>query len=484
MKRLNDLILRNKPVSITGNVDINVLGLTFDSREVKKDYVFFAIKGELSDGHNYIEQAIANQATVIVCSKLPEILNHYITYLIYQNTSEALASFAAAFYDYPSEKLKLVGVTGTNGKTTIATLLFKLFRSLNYNVGLLSTITNYINEQQIESTHTTPDSLKINSLLAQMVEANCEYCFIEVSSHSVVQKRIDYLKFAGAIFTNLTHDHLDYHKDFISYRNAKKTFFDNLSESSFALSNCDDKNGAVMLQNTKANKYFYSLQKTADYRATILENTIDGLLLKIENKEVHFMLKGAFNAYNLLAVYAAARLLNQESIEILSTMSTLNPVDGRFDVVKNKKNICAIVDYAHTPDAVNNVLKTVEQIKKINQQLIVVIGAGGNRDKTKRPIMSSIAAKYADKLILTSDNPRNEDPLVILDEMKKGLSEQELCKTLIISDRKEAIRTACMLAQSNDLLVVVGKGHEKYQEINGVKYYFDDKEIIEEFLKN
>lgn len=483
MKKLKDLIVRFMPVSIIGNTDVNVLGITADSRMLEENFVFVAVVGTLNDGHKFINTAIEKSATVIVCQQLPEIINDNITYLVYNDTTEALAALATAFYDFPSEKIKLVGVTGTNGKTTVASLLYKLFRKLNYKVGLFSTVTNYINDQKIESTHTTPDAVSLNELLANMVEQGCEYCFMEVSSHSVVQKRIAFLTFDGAIFTNLTHDHLDYHKDFISYRNAKKEFFDKLTEDAFAISNYDDVNGTFMLQNTKATKYYYSLRRPAEFKAVLVENTLNGLQMRIDNQEVHFLLRGNFNAYNLLAVYAAAKLLNQDTLEVLSMMSGLNNVDGRFDIIENSKQVCAIVDYAHTPDALENVLKTIIQIRTGNEQLIVVVGAGGDRDKSKRPIMASIAAKHADKLILTSDNPRSEDPSQIINEMKEGLSAIELKNTLVITDRMEAIKTACMLVSANDILLVAGKGHETYQEIKGIKYHFDDKEVLNEFLK-
>lgn len=484
MKKLKDLIVRFTPLSIVGDTDVNVVGITADSRLVDSNFVFVAIVGTANDGHKFINLAVEKSAAVIVCEQLPEILNDKLTYLVYENTSEALAALANAFYDFPSEKLKLVGVTGTNGKTTVASLLYKLFRKLNYKVGLLSTVANYINEQKIESTHTTPDAVSLNELLANMVDQGCEYCFMEVSSHSVVQKRIAFLSFDGAIFTNLTHDHLDYHKDFISYRNAKKEFFDNLSNDAFAISNFDDSNGSFMLQNTKATKYYYSLRRPAEFKAVLVENTINGLQMRIDNQEVHFLLRGNFNAYNLLSVYAAAKLLNQDAFEVLSMMSGLNTVDGRFDILENPKQVCAIVDYAHTPDALENVLKTIMQIRTGNEQLIVVVGAGGDRDKSKRPIMASIAAKHADKLILTSDNPRSEEPSEIINEMKEGLNDFELKNTLVITDRKEAIKTACMFASANDILLVAGKGHETYQEIKGIKYHFDDKEVLNEFLKS
>lgn len=483
MKKLSDLILRFKPQFIVGDTDIDVSGITADSRLIKKGFVFVAVVGTANDGHKFIDIAIKSQATIIVCQNLPENINSDITYLVFEDTAMALAALATAYYNFPSEKIKLVGVTGTNGKTTIASLLYKLFNKLNYKTGLLSTVANYIDNERIDSTHTTPDAVSLNELLAKMVEKGCEYCFMEVSSHSVVQQRIAFLDFDGAIFTNLTHDHLDYHKDFVSYRNAKKLFFDNLKNDAFAISNYDDANGTYMLQNTKATKYYYSLRRPAEFKAILIENSINGLQLRIDNQEVHFLLRGNFNAYNLLAVYAASKLLNQDSLEVLSLMSGLSTVDGRFDIVENEKQVCAIVDYAHTPDALENVLKTILQIKTGNEQLIVVVGAGGDRDKTKRPIMASIAAKYADKLILTSDNPRTEDPNVIIDEMKKGLDEYEIRNTLVINDRREAIKTACMLSISKDIILVAGKGHETYQEINGVKHHFDDKEELIKFLK-
>jgi len=477
-----EILLRGIQITkVVGNTDIYIDEIFFDTRLISKNDVFVAIVGNQFDGHNFIDKAIENGAKAIVCEILPENFKLDVAYIQTGNSSKALGILASNYYEKPSQKLILVGVTGTNGKTTTATLLYNLFENLNFKSGLLSTITNYIHKKEISSTHTTPDSLTINQLLAQMVEEGCEYCFMEVSSHSVVQERIAGLTFSGGIFTNLTHDHLDYHKTFAEYLKAKKLFFDNLPKTAFAITNLDDKNGEVMLQNTNAQKFSYALKSIADFNCKIYENHFDGTLLSINNQElwVHFV--GNFNAYNLLAVYSTAKLLNIPEIEILTVLSNLTPVAGRFDTV-NINEITAIVDYAHTPDALQNVLKSIIDIKQSTQNIITVVGAGGDRDKTKRPVMAKIAANYSSKVILTSDNPRSEKPEDIINEMYKGVDNTEFAKVVKITDRKEAIRTACLLANKGDIILIAGKGHETYQETNGIKIHFDDKEIVTEIL--
>ncbi|WP_316817484.1 UDP-N-acetylmuramoyl-L-alanyl-D-glutamate--2,6-diaminopimelate ligase [Pedobacter nyackensis] len=467
--------------NLVGQTNREVGVLTFDSRQVSKDAVFFAIKGTLSDGHTYIDGVINAGVSVVVCEEVPQGLVGGVTYIQVANSSVALGRMAANFYGNPSSKLQLVGITGTNGKTTIATLLFKLFRELGYKVGLISTVENHINDRVIPATHTTPNPLALNSLLQDMVDAGCDYCFMEVSSHSVVQHRIEGLSFVGGVFSNITHDHLDFHKTFDNYIKAKKAFFDVLPASAFALTNLDDKNGMVMLQNTKASKKTYALKQLADYKAKIVENSFNGLHLEINHADVFFKLVGSFNAYNLLAVYGTAMLLDQDELTVLTTLSNLSGAEGRFDYIVSN-GIIGIVDYAHTPDAVQNVLSTVQDIRKGTEQVITIIGCGGDRDKTKRPIMAQVACDWSDKVILTSDNPRTENPQTIIEEMEKGVSPTNRRKTLSITDRREAIKTACHLAKPGDIILLAGKGHEKYQEINGVRYHFDDKEVLLEQL--
>ncbi|MBL7894564.1 MAG: UDP-N-acetylmuramoyl-L-alanyl-D-glutamate--2,6-diaminopimelate ligase [Bacteroidia bacterium] len=483
MKLLSDILYKTRLEEVIGSTHMAISSVTFDSRKVKKDTLFVATRGTATDGHAYIDKAIEAGAVAIVCEDLPETRKENVTYIKVTDSTHALGFIACNYFDNPSAKLKLVGVTGTNGKTTTVTLLFNLFRTLGYNVGLLSTVQNKINNTVIPSTHTTPDALSLNELLSVMVEQGCEYAFMEVSSHAVVQNRIAGIQFTGAIFTNITHDHLDYHKTFDEYIKAKKRFFDNLPEEAFAITNKDDKNGMVMLQNTKAHKYSYSIKNVADYKCKIIENHLNGLLLNINNHEVWVKLIGTFNAYNVLAVFAAAHLLKQDVINILTTLSNLNSVEGRFQYVKSETGIIGIVDYAHTPDALKNVLETIKDIRTGDENVITLVGCGGDRDAAKRPVMANIACQYSNKVILTSDNPRSEDPEEILNQMQAGVDATDFKKTLRISDRREAIKTACTLAQKGDIILIAGKGHEKYQEIKGVKHPFDDLEILKETIK-
>lgn len=479
---LKDILYKVAIEAVKGSTDIEVNKIEFDSRKIVSDDVFVAIKGTVSDGHDFIEKAINIGATVIICETLPSLIVEGITYVQVKDTSAAMAFMAANFYGNPSANLKLVGVTGTNGKTTIASLLYQLFKNAGFKVGLLSTVKILVDDKEYKATHTTPDSLTINHFLNEMTEEGCEYCFMEVSSHGIHQKRTEGLHFVGGIFTNLSHDHLDYHETFAEYRDVKKSFFDNLPKTAFALSNIDDKNGAVMLQNTKAKKLTYALKSYADYCAQILENQLSGLLLKINDQEVWVRLIGSFNAYNLLAIYGTAIQLGLENLEVLRLLSQLESVSGRFQFIVSESNITAIVDYAHTPDALENVLKTIEDIRTKNEQLITVVGCGGDRDTTKRPIMAGIASELSDKAIFTSDNPRSEDPEAIISEMEKGVEPQNYKKTISIVDRKQAIKTACQLAQSGDIILIAGKGHETYQEIQGVRHDFDDMKIVKELL--
>lgn len=483
MKRLKDILYRVSIEAVHGATDVTISKIEFDSRKVESNTAFVAIKGTLSDGHDYIEKAIALGANVIVCEQFPETIVQGITYVQVNDTNEALAYLSANFYDNPSEKIKLVGVTGTNGKTTIASLLYQLFKKAGYKVGLLSTVKIMVDTEEFKATHTTPDSLTLNYYLDQMVQEGCEFCFMEVSSHGIHQKRTAALQFAGGIFTNLSHDHLDYHNTFAEYRDVKKSFFDYLPKSAFAITNSDDKNGVVMLQNTKAKKITYALKSYADYKAQILENQLSGLLLKINDNEVWVKLIGSFNAYNLLAIFGVAVELGIEKVEALRLLSELESVSGRFQFIVSDTKITAIVDYAHTPDALENVLQTIDNIRTKNEQLITVVGCGGDRDKTKRPVMANIAATFSDKAIFTSDNPRTENPEIIIQEMEQGVEPQNFKKTISILDRKQAIKTACQLANPNDIILIAGKGHETYQEINGVKYDFDDLEIVTELLQ-
>lgn len=475
---LSDLLQNISLKRTFGDSETEVTDIQFDSRKVVDGSVFVATRGTATDGHDFIDAAIEKGAKAIICEVQPSDKKDGITYIQVENSSDALGRMASAWYDFPSSKLKLVGVTGTNGKTTIATLLYQLFRELGYKTGLLSTVCNYVNEQAIEATHTTPDSLALNELLAQMVDAQCEYAFMEVSSHSVDQRRIAGLEFDGAIFTNLTRDHIDYHLTFENYLKAKKQFFDELSPEAFALTNADDKNGLVMLQNTKASKYTYSLRGMADFKTKILEHGFDGMLLDMNETEINVSFIGKFNASNLSAVFGAAILLGQDKLEVLRIMSALHSVSGRFETLRAPSGYTAIVDYAHTPDALNNVISTINQILQGNGRLITVVGCGGNRDKGKRPMMAREAVDGSWKAILTSDNPRFEEPQDILNDMIAGLDLMQKTKSLTIVDRREAIKTACALAQTGDVVLVAGKGHEDYQIIQGVKHHFDDREEV------
>jgi UDP-N-acetylmuramoyl-L-alanyl-D-glutamate--2,6-diaminopimelate ligase len=484
MKLLRDILYKTTLLEVNGSTNIAVTSIAFDSRKVAKDCLFVAVRGTAVDGHGFIDKAIASGAIAVVCEELPQTLNEKVTYVRVADSSAALGMMAANYYDHPSESLKLVGVTGTNGKTTTVTLLFKLFRAMGYKAGMFTTVRNMINRDEIPSTHTTPDAVELNRLLRQMVEEGCKYAFMEVSSHAVVQRRITGLHFAGAVFTNITHDHLDYHKTFDAYIKAKKGFFDQLSSDAFALVNKDDSHAGVMVQNTKALKRSFSVRSAADFHCRILENQFAGLHLNIDGTEMWSKLIGSFNASNMLAVYAAATLLGQDKINVLTTLSTLESVEGRFQYLRGENGITAIVDYAHTPDALENVLKTIRDIRGGNESVITVVGCGGDRDKAKRPVMASIACSLSDRVVLTSDNPRSENPDAILQEMKAGVAPQHERAVLSVTDRREAIRTAIALAQSGDIILVAGKGHEKYQEIAGVKHPFDDMQVLRESLKN
>lgn len=462
--------------------EVDIKGINIDSRLVQEGDVFIAVRGTQTDGHQYIAAAEEKGAVAIVCEKTPEKLSPNVAYITFPNVQSIAGKLATAFYGNPSQKLKLVGVTGTNGKTTIATLLYELFRKMGHRCGLLSTVCNYIDSTPYPSTHTTPDAISLNRMLAQMVDAGCEYAFMEVSSHALAQERTGGLEFAGAIFTNLTRDHMDYHETMENYLKAKKSFFDNLPRHAFAITNLDDKNGPVMVQNCRGDIKNYSTRTICDYRARLLETHLDGMLLEFNNREFATLLTGRFNISNLLAIYGAAIELGKDAEEVLRIMSTLKPVSGRFEALHSPEGFSAIVDYAHTPDAIKNVLSTVNDVLRGRGNIITVVGAGGNRDKGKRPLMAAEAAKASDRVILTSDNPRNEEPQDIINDMLAGLSDEMKRKTISIVDRREAIRTACALAQKGDVVVVAGKGHENYQEIQGVRHHFDDKEVINEIF--
>lgn len=483
MIKLKDILYKVSLEAVTGSTDVTVNNIHFDSRKVELNDVFVAIRGTLSDGHEFIEKAIEKGALAVICEEMPENMINGITYVKVSDSQSALAFMAANYYDNPSQNLQLVGVTGTNGKTTIASLLYQLFTKAGFKVGLLSTVQIIVDKESFKATHTTPDSITINKYLKMMNDAGVEYCFMEVSSHGIAQHRTTGLNFAGGIFTNLSHDHLDYHNSFAEYRDVKKRFFDELPASSFALVNIDDKNGRVMVQNTKAKKVTYALKSVADYKAQILENDFSGLLLKVNDQEVWTKLIGHFNAYNVLAIYAASELLGLSTIESLKLISELDAVSGRFQYVISEGKITAIVDYAHTPDALQNVLETINSIRTKNEELITVVGCGGDRDKTKRPIMGHIASALSTKVIFTSDNPRTEDPEVIIEEIEKGVEPQNFKKIMSVTNRKQAIRTACQMAGPKDIILIAGKGHETYQEVNGVRSDFDDLKIVTEFLK-
>ncbi len=483
MKLLKDILFGVGLTAVSGSTNVMVNSLCFDSRKVGLDDVFVAIKGTLTDGHKFIPKAIDSGAICIVCEHMPNQLVNSITYVEVDNGNKALAIMAANYYDNPSKNLKLIGITGTNGKTTVSTLLYELFKKAGFKVGLISTIKIMVDDKEYATTHTTPDVLTINKHLALMNTEGVEFCFMEVSSHGIHQKRTEGLVFEGAIFTNLSHDHLDYHKTFAEYRDTKKLLFDNLSKNAFALTNVDDKNGLVMLQNTKARKFTYALKSYADYRAQILENQFDGQLLKIDDDELWTKLIGHFNAYNVLAIYATADLLGLEKLETLRLLSQLDNVDGRFQYFISKQQITAIVDYAHTPDALKNVLETISTLRTGNENVITVVGCGGDRDKSKRPVMGKIATQMSSKVIFTSDNPRSESPAVIIEQMEVGVEPQNVKKVLSIENRKQAIKTACQLAMPNDIILIAGKGHETYQETNGERVDFDDFKIVREVLK-
>lgn len=475
---LKELLHAIPVIDYRGSLDTEVSALCLDSRKAVKGSAFVAVRGHQTDGHLFVNKAIELGASVVLVEELPEEIKEDVVYVVVGDSAYALGVMASTFYGNPSSKLKLVGVTGTNGKTTVATLLFNLFSRLGFHVGLLSTVQNQIGERVVEATHTTPDPISLNSLLKEMVEDGCDYCFMEVSSHAVVQQRIAGLKFAGGIFTNITHDHLDFHGTFANYIKAKKKFFDDLDRYAFALTNIDDKNGQVMLQNTFAHKKTYGLHQMADFKAKILESHFDGMLLQVDGQEVWVKLVGDFNAYNLLAVYGASILLEQETVKVLMALSEITGAEGRFETMKSSTGVVAIVDYAHTPDAVENVLETIGGLRKPGQQILTVLGCGGDRDKTKRPEMAEVASRLSDKVVLTSDNPRTEDPATIIKEMEVGIPGDKRKNVFSITDRREAIRAAFHLAQPGDVILVAGKGHEKYQDINGVKNHFDDKEEL------
>lgn len=478
MKQLNELLADVRALDIRGGVEREISALEYDSRKIDKDNCFFAVVGTASDGHNYIPMAVERGATAIVCQRLPESLSDDVAYIVVEDTNEAMAMMAAAYYDHPSEELRLVGVTGTNGKTTTATLLYDMTMAMGYRAGLISTVVYRIGEERIASTHTTPDAIRLNAMMRRMVDSGCDYCFMEVSSHSIVQHRIDGLKFTGGLFTNLTHDHLDYHGTYKEYIRAKKLFFDKLGKDAWAVTNIDDRNGDVMVQNTEAKVYRMSLRSMADFNTRLVEMLPDGMLLNLAGNELWVHFTGRFNAYNLTSVYAAATLLGWDKMEVLTTLSALRPVSGRFESVAADDGTMAIVDYAHTPDALENVLETIEEVRRGEQQLFVVCGCGGDRDKTKRPEMAAIAVRYATTAIFTSDNPRTEDAEAILDDMVAGVGEKR--NYLRITNRREAIRTAAMLAKVGDIILIAGKGHEDYQIIGTEKHHFDDRDEIRE----
>ncbi len=481
--KLTDLLKAIQPKKIIGDTDKEIMGVNIDSRLIDQGHLFMAMRGTQADGHAYISSAIAKGAIAVLCEELPEKIEERISYIVVNDSEEAVGKVATTFYGNPTSRMKLVGVTGTNGKTTIATLLYNMFRKFGHKVGLVSTVCNYIDDEPVPTEHTTPDPVTLNQLLGKMADAGCEYAFMEVSSHSIAQKRISGLKYVGGIFTNLTRDHLDYHKTVENYLRAKKKFFDDMPKDAFSLTNLDDKNGKVMVQNTKSKIYTYSLTSLSDFKGRVLESHFEGMLLNFNNHEVSVPFVGKFNASNLLAVYGAAVLLGKEEEEVLRVLSTLHPVSGRFEAIRSTNGYTAIVDYAHTPDALANVLNAIHGVLEGRGKVITVFGAGGNRDKGKRPLMAKEAAKGSDKIIVTSDNPRFEDPQAIINDVLAGLTSDDMKKTISIEDRREAIRTACMLAQSGDVILVAGKGHEDYQEIKGVKHHFDDHEVVRDAMK-
>ena len=482
--RLSELLKNVETLNIVGDVEVDITGVNIDSRRIEKGHLFVAIPGTVTDGHKFIPKAIEQGASAVLCEKVPEEQTSGVTYIQVASTEDAVGKVATLFYGDPSRKLKLVGVTGTNGKTTIATLLYNMFRKFGHKCGLLSTVCNYIEDEAIPADHTTPDPIELNKLLAQMVDAGCEYAFMECSSHAIAQKRIGGLKFAGGLFTNLTRDHLDYHKTFENYRDAKKAFFDGLDKDAFAITNADDKNGSVMVQNCKAQIKTYSTRTMADFKAKIIECHFEGMYLDINGKEVGVQFIGKFNVSNLLAVYGAAVMLGKKPEDILLILSTLKSVNGRLEPIHSPEGYTAIVDYAHTPDALENVLNAIHEVLNGKGKVITVCGAGGNRDKGKRPLMAQEAVKQSDKVIITSDNPRFEEPQDIINDMLAGLDQKQMKKVLSIVDRREAIRTACMLAEKGDVILIAGKGHEDYQEIKGVKHHFDDKEVVKEIFNS
>ncbi|MEM8892955.1 MAG: UDP-N-acetylmuramoyl-L-alanyl-D-glutamate--2,6-diaminopimelate ligase [Bacteroidota bacterium] len=483
MSVLKDILYKVALVSTSGDMNREVSGICFDSRESKQDYLFVAVKGTNVNGHDYIDTAIESGATAVVCETMPTKQRQDVSYILADNSAEALGTIAANFYGNPSSKMKLVAVTGTNGKTTSVTLLYQLFRRLGFNTGLLSTVENKLNDEVIPATHTTPDAIQINALLKEMLDRGCTHCFMEASSHAIHQRRTYGLKFSGAVFTNISHDHLDYHHTFHDYIKAKKLLFDDLPKSAFALANSDDKRGSVMLQNTSATKYTYGLKNMSDFKARVLSNSMEGLELDLDGKQVWFKLIGNFNAYNLLASFAVACLLGEDPEEVLMQLSQVEPARGRFQVTKSKSGVTAIVDYAHTPDALENVLKTIKEFRTGVEQVITIVGAGGNRDRTKRPLMAAVSTKYSDVVILTSDNPRDEEPMGIINDMEEGVPRSQVKKVMVNADRREAIKAACRMANANDIILVAGKGHETYQEVAGVKYDFDDLKVVNEMLQ-
>ena len=482
--KLNELLKAIQPTQVIGNKEVEIKEVNIDSRQVREGDLFMAMRGTQTDGHAYIASAIEKGAVAVLCEDLPEQLNNGVTYIQVKESEDAVGKLATTFYGDPTSKLKLVGVTGTNGKTTIATLLYNTFRYFGYKVGLVSTVCNYIDDEAVPTEHTTPDPITLNRLLGKMADCGCKYAFMEVSSHSIDQKRISGLKFAGGIFTNLTRDHLDYHKSVDNYLRAKKKFFDDMPKNAFCLTNLDDKNGMVMTQNTRAKVYTYSLRSLSDFKGKLLESHFEGMILDFNNRELSVQFIGKFNASNLLAVFGAAVLLGKQEEEVLVALSTLKPVSGRFETVRSPEGYTAIVDYAHTPDALVNVLNAIHGVVEGKGQIITVCGAGGNRDKGKRPLMAKEAAKLSDRVIITSDNPRFEEPQDIINDMLAGLDKDDLRKTISIVDRREAIKTACMLAQPGDVILVAGKGHENYQDVKGVKHHFDDKEVLSEIMKS